>query len=55
MLNLYRKEDIEGAVKLLKSLSQEINDLVKTRTIISMLSGIDVMDNDKGTQKVFLL
>ncbi len=37
-----------------KILSQEINDLVKTQTIISILSGIDIMDN-KGTQKVFYL
>ena len=48
VLNLYRKEDIEGAVKLLKSLSNEINDLIGTRTLVSMLTGLAVMENDPG-------
>ncbi|RIA99241.1 AKAP7 2'5' RNA ligase-like domain-containing protein [Glomus cerebriforme] len=46
VLNLYRKEDIEGAVKLLKSLSTEINELIGTRSLVSTLTGLAVMEDD---------
>jgi activating signal cointegrator complex subunit 1 len=46
MLHLYRNEDTEGAVKLLKSLSTEINDLIGNRTLVSILTGLAVMEPD---------
>ncbi|CAG8747167.1 7177_t:CDS:2, partial [Funneliformis mosseae] len=51
MLNLYLKEDIKEAVDLLKKLSQEINDLIGKRTIVSNLTGIEIMDDNKGMLK----
>ena len=53
MLHLYKKEEIDEAVKLLKSLSTEIIDLIGTRTLVSILTGLAVMDHDPGAQKVF--
>ncbi|CAB4380126.1 unnamed protein product [Rhizophagus irregularis] len=45
-LHLYRKEDIEGAMRLLKSLSKTIDGIIGTRTLVSTLSGLAVMEND---------
>ncbi|CAI2172123.1 18376_t:CDS:2 [Funneliformis geosporum] len=51
MLNLYSKEDIRGAVSLLKRKSQEIHhlihNLIGTRAIVSDLTGIEIMGDDK--------
>lgn len=52
---MYRKEDIEGAVRLLKSLSKTIDGIIGTRTLVSTLSGLAVMENDIGVVKMFLL
>ena len=46
VLNLYTKDDVEGAVKLLKELSPEIYDLVGTRTTVVKLAGLEIMEND---------
>ncbi|KAF0524791.1 AKAP7 25 RNA ligase-like domain-containing protein [Gigaspora margarita] len=46
VLNLHMKEDIEGAVQLLKSLSAEIYDLVGTRSVVAKLLGIAIMENN---------
>jgi hypothetical protein len=48
MLYLYRKKDIEGAVKLLKNLSSKIHELIGERTLVSILSGLSVMESDLG-------
>src|SRR5438045_9311093 len=44
VLNLYTKDDVEGAVKLLKELSLEIYDLVGTRRTVVKLAGLEIME-----------
>ncbi|CAG8490621.1 21386_t:CDS:2 [Dentiscutata erythropus] len=46
VLNLHMKEDIESAVRLLKSLSAEIYDLVGTQSVVAKMLGIAIMEND---------
>ncbi|KAJ1679982.1 activating signal cointegrator 1 complex subunit [Spiromyces aspiralis] len=46
MLRLLNQKEVENAVRVLKSLSQEIYDMVGTRSLRATLRGVKVMGND---------
>ncbi|KAG9288317.1 hypothetical protein G9A89_021348 [Geosiphon pyriformis] len=46
-LRLYRQEEVEGAVRLLKDLSTEISDLIGTKPVLAKLSGLSVMEEEQ--------